>query len=98
MGKVSIGILAALLSGLLPTTATAEQPTVSILRNGTRRDHQQNAGKVLISQISREDCLTEDWFDFTLELKQYQGYTLELWAGTACEMRSARPPTTAATC
>ncbi len=94
MGKVSIGLLAALLSSLLPTTATAEPPRVSISRFVTR-DHQQNAGKVVVSQISREDCLTEDSFGFTLELEQYEGYALEVWAGTACDTRRARQPSTA---
>ncbi|HEY0467623.1 MAG TPA: hypothetical protein VGC79_25660 [Polyangiaceae bacterium] len=96
MGKVSIGLLGALFSSLLPTAATAEQPRV-IISNSTR-GHQQSAGKVPISQINREDCLTKDWFDFTLELEQYEGYALEVWAGTACDNLTARPPSSTATC
>ena len=89
MPKVSIALLTATLSSVLPRTATAEQPKVGILGNVTR-DHQQNAGAAPISQISRQDCLTDDSFDFTLELEHYEGYALEVWAGTACEARSAR--------
>lgn len=93
MGKFSIGVLAALLSSLLPATAMAE-PSVSISPYSVTRDHQQNAGRVLTRQISREDCLTEDSFSFALELKQYEGYELDLWAGTACDTTSARQPST----
>jgi len=92
MGKVSSGLLAALLLSLVPATATAGQPSVAIRL--VTRDHQQNAGKVLPTQISREDCLTDDRIGFTLQLEQYQGYALELWAGDGCDDLSARQPNT----
>src|SRR4051812_40639394 len=76
MGKLAIGLLAALLSSI-PGSAIAEPPSVRFSPL-VERDHQQNAGKVPVTQISREDCITDDGFSFTLELDQYQGYALEL--------------------
>ena len=93
MGKISSALLGALLPCLLAATATAEQPSVRISRFVTR-DHQQNAGKVLVTQISREDCLTDDRIGFRLELQRFEGYALELWAGQACDTQNARHSTT----
>lgn len=95
MGKISIGLLAALFSGLFSAFAAAQSATVTISQIGVTRDHQDRAGKVPITQINRKDCLTEDAFGLPVQLTRYQGYALELWAGDACDLKFNRNPTTA---
>jgi hypothetical protein len=78
------------------TTGTS---TVTIPNTGVRRDHQDFAGKVLVTQINYKDCLTEDFFTFTVNLgSDYAKYALEVFAGTSCDMTAARPPSGTATC
>ncbi|HYQ02525.1 MAG TPA: hypothetical protein VER96_27825 [Polyangiaceae bacterium] len=93
MGKISIRLLAALFAGSLSTVAAAS-PSVSISPFMTR-DHQDNAGKVIVTQINRKDCLTDDFFRLPITLSDYGGYSLELWAGTGCELVTNRQATTA---
>jgi len=78
------------------TTGTT---TVTIPNTGVKRDHQDYAGKVLVTQINYKDCVSEDFFTFTVNLgTDYAKYGLEVWAGTSCDMTAARPPSGTATC
>jgi len=73
--------------------------TVTIPTAGVKRDHQDYSGKVLVTQINYKDCLNEDFFTFTVNLGTgFSNYALEVWAGTSCDMTSARPPSGTATC
>jgi hypothetical protein len=96
MGKISTALLATLLFGLLPKVARGEEPRVTVV--GVTRERQDRAGKVLITQINRKDCIDDDQLGFELALEQYAGYSLEIWAGTGCEAATNRLSATAATC
>ena len=85
--------------------AHAQTPTTTITMavpvTGVSRDHQDYAGKVLITQINLKDCISEDFFNFTVTLSSGLGlanYGLEVWAGTACDQTTARPPSQTPTC
>lgn len=95
MGKLALVFLLPLFSCLLPTSAKAD-PQVNIL--GVTRESQSGAGNVPTSQINLADCLTDDKIGLVLELAEYQPYELQIWAGTACDQVSSRPPSATATC
>ena len=60
--------------------------SVTVPNTGVRRAHQDYAGKVLVTQINYKDCVSEDYFTFTVNLGPgYGPYGLEVWAGTSCE-------------
>jgi len=74
---------------------------VTIPKTGVDRDHQDYEGKVLVTQINYKDCLSEDFFTFTVNFSTATGlnmYGLEVWAGTSCNETTARPPSTTPTC
>jgi len=88
-------------SGGLAQAQTTTSITMTVPNTGVSRDHQDYAGQVFITQINLKDCLSEDFFNFTVSLSSGLGlanYGLEVWAGTACDMTTARPPSTAVTC
>ena len=91
MGKLWLELLAAALLVLCSATATAEQPRVTIAgiaRAGTRGDRET-------AQVNLADCLADDRVKMTLGLDYYQGYALEVWAGTGCSALANRSPATA---
>jgi len=78
------------------TTPTTSGVTVNVPNTGVTRDHQDYAGKVLVTQINYKDCLNEDFFTFTVNLSAgYANYGLEVWAGTGCETQTNRNTATA---
>ena len=88
-------------SGERAQAQTAGGITVTIPNTGVIRDHQDYAGKVLVTQINYKDCLNEDFFTFTVNLgmgTDFRNYALEVWAGTSCDQTTARPPSGTATC
>jgi hypothetical protein len=55
------------------------------------RDHQQKSGTIPVTQINYNDCLTEDFATFTVNLGVgYNNYSLEVWAGDACDTKTNR--------
>jgi hypothetical protein len=75
---------------------TTGNVSVAVPATGVRRDHQDYAGKVLVTQINYKDCLNEDFFTFTVNLGTgFMGHTLEIWAGTSCDGIPNRQPNTA---
>src|SRR6478609_2138538 len=81
----------------LPTTGI----TLAVPPTGVKRDHQDYAGKVLVTQINLKDCVNEDFFLFQVSLSSganLGNYSFEVWAGTACDMTTARPPSSNVTC
>ena len=57
-------------SGERAQAQTAGGITVTIPNTGVIRDHQDYAGKVLVTQINYKDCLNEDFFTFTVKVKK----------------------------
>lgn len=88
-------------SGRLAQAQTTGGITVTVPNTGVKRDHQDFAGKVLVTQINLKDCINEDFFTFTANMSTGTGlgnYTLQVWAGTSCDQLTARPPSGTATC
>lgn len=80
------------------TGTTTTGITVTVPTTGVTRDHQDGAGKVLVTQINLRDCLSEDKFNFTVNLStgtNLGSYSLEVWAGTNCDQLTARTNVTA---
>ena len=70
------------------TTTTG---TLTVPNTGVKRDHQDYAGIVQVTQINFQDCLSEDFFTFTVNLgSNYAAYGLDVWACTSCETQSNR--------
>ncbi|HYQ40618.1 MAG TPA: hypothetical protein VER11_01575 [Polyangiaceae bacterium] len=95
MGKSSIGLAASLFSSLIAATAMAQQsPGVTILdvaRGAPRGDR-------AVTEINSADCLANDSVRMALELKGYENFELEVWAGDGCDTRTNRTPSATATC
>lgn len=76
------------------TTGTAV--TVTVPTTGVMREKQDYAGKVLATQINYKDCVNNDKFTFTVNLgTNFVGNTLEVWAGSTCDMLPSRQANTA---
>jgi hypothetical protein len=85
-------ILALFLGSAGPAQAQATGSiTITVPATGVRREHQDYAGKVPVSQINYKDCLSEDAFTFTVNLgPTFAQYSLQVWAGEACDVRTNR--------
>lgn len=76
-------------------TGRAEaQATVSVTLPATGaiiRDHQDGAGRIPITQVNYKDCLNNDVAHVTVNLSAgYNNYSLEAWAGDACDTKTNR--------
>jgi len=94
MGKFSIGLAVALLLSLSAAAAVAQEASVKILdvgRGAARGDRP-------VTEINSADCLAADTVKLAVELNGYEPYALEVWAGSACDLKASRAPTTTATC
>jgi len=96
MAKVLLGLGAALGWGLFSIAAAAQSggANVRILDVSRALPH----GALEENRINFADCLANDSIKLTVELQNYDGYALEVWAGVACDVTVNRPPSANATC
>jgi len=78
-------------AGRAQAQAASGNISVTIASTGVIRDHQQRAGTIPVTQINYNDCLSEDFITFTLNLGVgYNNYALEVWAGDSCDTKTNR--------
>ena len=88
MGKFQFGFGVGILLELCSATAAAQLVTISGV---TRVVHElPGGGERPAHHINFADCDADDPLTMTLTLKAYQGYALEVWAGTACDLLTNR--------
>ena len=68
----------------------AQATTVTLPPTGVVPTRQDRGGNLKNTQINYDDCHLDGAIDFSVVLANFTGLTLQVWAGTACDVQTNR--------